>query len=237
MITYQIIGYSDQSHGGNYAGAVNDAIMKLKSELESYDNITFVEAYDKGNSMTRYIFSVEGYDNYYLTFESLATSNTAMSMRIYEKDNVYSGNLVWEYSVGATSQFGHYASILAYIISENNKIKAITYSPLNAVPSNFFVFSEKYIYYDKKVYDIINKIKYDINTQQLPAYTIPEQAIKKTAIITSGNGSTSPFIDVYNDILFFINSQFSNMTLACIEVNGIRYRQISNNYLFIKDNE
>lgn len=233
MKTYQITGYS----GGNYSGAVNDTIMKLKSELESYDNITFVEAYTKDEYLIRYIFSVEGYDDYYLTFESLARNNTAMSMRIYEKDNVYSGNPVWEYSAAATDQYGYYAFILAYIISENNKIKAITYSPLNAVPSNFFVFSEKYIYYDIKVYDIINKIKYNINIQQLPAYTIPEQALKKTVIITNGDESTSPFIDVYNDLLFIINSQFNNMTLACIVIDGIRYRQIARSYLFTKDTE
>ena len=238
MITYQIMGYSDASHGGSYGDAVNDAIMNLKSELESYENITFVEVYDKGEvNGARYIFSVEGYDDYYLTFESRFNVNTDMSMRIYEKDNVYSDNPIWEYTISASGQSGYYAFILAYIISENNKIKAITCSPLNAVPSDFFVFSEKYIYYNKKVYDIINKIKYDVNTQQLPAYTIPEQALRKTVIITSGNASTSPFIDVYNDILFVVNSQFSNMTLACIDINGIRYRQIASSCLFIKDTE
>ena len=72
---------------------------------------------------------------------------------------------------------------------------------------------------------------------QTPYFNSGEVALKRNLLLTVNTNVESVVTDLIEDTWQIANSQFSNMILARVAIDGVKYRQIHNEYIFIKDGD
>lgn len=240
-----------EAYGNSSANATNSLLDEpLMQLLESFDNVTFVEKFEYSSELYRWIYEIEDFDNFYLVIQKESGVNTTITIKVFLKDNIYTNNYLLTITSSSTSEtissYLYRATANIYIVSKNNKLLAFAFmNTTTSISNQFVVFCQQDKNYvisqsGSTIYtytDDANGTRHLLNTYLLPQYIINEKSLKRNALITETNSSTSPFVDILNNLYHFINSQFLAMSMACIEVDGVRYRQVFNNYLFIEDGD
>lgn len=230
IINVQGIGSS------SYTAIDNLCSSSLKTLLESYDNITFVERYE-ATSTIMYYYEIAGFENIYLMLEA---QSSALALKVQLKSAIHTSSVIFTIlSTGITSSSGGatLASTNIYIVSENNNLKAVTLpSTPTSMPNGMSVFSDDsyVIYSGSAYYDDAVATRYYINTQY-PAYAEMEKALKRNAIIST-SASSGSFIARLSDVYQLINSQFNANGIILIAIGNNKYRQIDH-YIFVANGE
>lgn len=235
--------------GSDYGIATLNMLNDFKTLFIAYDNISFIERYtvNAENGICRDIYAISGFDKYYITLQNETNYNTNVIFRIVTRGNEHTETCVYESMWPAYGTLGANDIPIAeskfYAISKDNVLKAFTllgrdYDVTDQMICFVTQDSANYILYHND-YALVNNIQsdiYRINTFN-PAFNINEKALKKRLIITEYNSYDSLFIDVIDTMYYFVNSQFFSMTLALIQVDNIRYRQVYESCIFIEDGD
>lgn len=238
--------------GSFWGPATNDMLNNFKTLLTAYSNITFVEKYlvDSNEGIWRYIYAVDGFDKYYLTFQNGASYNNDVVFSIFIRGNEHTDAYVYQSIWNGSGILGandtYVAEYKFYAIANNGVLKAftllgkehnITYQMICFVKQS----TNNYIIYQSG-YDILalvnntNHSIYIINYNNF-TFNTNEKALKKNAIITQSYEVNSLYIDQIDSMWHLINNQFSEMTFALIKVSNVKYRQVYGYCLFIEDGD
>lgn len=230
-----------------YQGTVSNCFAKIVAYLDAnYTNITYKGKITATANVDDYVLEFTGIDYIYFLFESTSGSNTNAYVKAYLKSNIdiqagtISGSALFSQQINMSNVPGAYASQCdVYIWADNNIMHAFTYCVPATFPTVTYVFDyvNKYIMYANNYILVDDSVgtKLNINLQGLYNFSESEKAIKRNVVITNGTAQNSNFIGILNGAWFYINSQFVTNTFALIEIDGVQYRQIYQNYIFIKN--
>lgn len=220
----------------------------LKAHLTSFDNVTFVERYPLTNTdQYRWIYAIDGFDAFYLAIQNERNYNLNFQVRVYLRDYVYTDTHLFNISLTAKSIDNYTAGLDIYSISENNVLKALATVGSAALNTQFVTFlsqdNDKYVLYANSTSSLNafsnnnDGVRSYVNMNESPKVSTAEVALKKHAILTDNTQSNSAFVDILKDMYEIINNQFSTMTNALVAIDGVKYRQIYPNYMFVKDGD
>lgn len=221
-----------------YQLAMRDVINKdIKPKLTSLSNVSFVESYviDSETGQTRYIFEIDGIDDYYLAFENFAEFSLYMALLLKSDSHVDLTNAVNYNSIYVDTDYmsAQYVILKMYYIVENNKLRAIGMSNPASTPESFMVFDGDYVCYSDHVYGP-NSVTGVLDIYSTPIYSETEKAIFRNCMADDGSRL---FITMFENIFQIINNQFSAMGIACVSVEGVKYRQVCSGSVFVRDGE
>lgn len=222
-----------------YQLAIRNVINKdIKPKLTSFSNVSFVESYviDSETGQTRYIFEIDGIDDYYLAFENFAEYSLYMALLLKSDSHVDLSYAVNQNSIYVNTDYmsALYVSLKIYYIVENNKLRAIGMSNPASTPELFMVFDGDYVCYSNYVYGPNSVAGILSNGYGTPSYSEIEKAIFRNCMADNGSGL---FITIFENIFQIINNQFSAMGIACVSVEGVKYRQVCGGSVFVRDGE
>lgn len=239
MKTTNITGIATNASGSAVA-AMETAIRPI---LTAYDNITFVERYTVASGRYRDIYAIDEIENLYFTLENESTTNGYITVRVFLKDNVYTNTYIETYTVNCVTDIvvDYFAfNNFLYTFSKNNKLYALMLAPKNALAPAFVAFESGYIYIKETACkDDIAGSKQSLN-RYIPnvTYAEAEKALfSKQIITTSNNSSSTPFQSISNVIFKILNQQFNTMNFSLIDIDGVKYRQVYQYYLFIENGD
>lgn len=222
-----------------YMLAMRNVINKdIKTKLTSFSNVSFVESYviNSETGQTRYIFEIDGIDDYYLAFENYSDCYLYMALLLKSDSHVDLDSAVKYNSIYADSDLypaAQYVSLKFYYIVENNKLRAIGMSDLTSTPELFMVFDGDYVCYSNYVYGPNSIAGILSNGNGTPSYSEIEKAIFRNCMADR----SGLFMTIFENIFQIINNQFSAMGIACVSVEGVKYRQVCDGSVFVRDGE
>ena len=228
--------------GMSWAEVGNDTIDRfVKPYLLQFDNITYEGSYDITDGITRYCFAIEGYENLLLFLQPQNSSSSPITYGICtvaSKSNNESLSVRSAGSTAVTSEF-KITMMKIYTISKSNRLTTLgftTNTDYRKNPSYSFVRqgNSRYIYTPNDVLYLDSSPNATRRTYTTAvSNNLNEIALKRQAIVT--NGST--LMDQLEDLYQFYNNNFTQCNYTLIDINGLTYRQIGPNGIFIEDNE
>lgn len=216
---------------------------KIKPFLETFDNIT----YDKkvtSNDVDFYYFNISNFPHIRLGIVSDGNNN---ELRLFLQDKSESdGSTNIFYYFGAIFNVnypGNYLKIA--IISKQENIIALDAQTINYSFSSFIAldtghdgYSYLYYPYNNSFYVIKDKAsELILDTYNIDPYNFGGMVqSNKVMMYKTPVKSSAGVVDLFTDLYFMYNTQeFNTMRFAKIMVNGVKYIQIADGCLFIKD--
>ena len=212
----------------------------MRSFLTTFTNISYL--YEENGF---HVYGIDGFENYvlYVHFNTFGFST---------KGNVHQGSMIKGYTCGQFDSHwdgnnwivSYTGGLAKFITDDNNNLVSITISVAGYYPQTMTTIAHG----DKNHYLLCG---YDGGSSQLtsvytdtgasdigifttPRFYEPENLLFSNAIMISGSND---FYDCLPDIYLFANNAFSSsISFLCVEVDGVKYRQVSA-YLFVVDDE
>lgn len=236
--------------GTNYKSnaTINMLQGDLRQLLTSYSNVTYINSYTIGNKV-RDVYSIDGFDAYYIYFEATMESSSGyhiMGVCLQGSETANTGIVSLQTGTTTATQIENMYTIFCncYTFSKNNILYGLLFDSNGTTPNGYIAFniqdSGNYICFgDRALFETAGGAPYYINySYPQGTYSVEEKAIKVKPMITATQTSSSAaIIDMLDNIYKFINAAFNTMNFTLIEVNGIRYRQIYQHYLFVEDGD
>lgn len=231
--------------------ATLEALEAFNTYFTAFDNVELVEKFNISGNAYRYIYLVNGFENIYFCLENSTTASSNLvylSFRIAANIHATAnaGNSLYTTQFGAV--YGSGIGFDSYILAKNNNVYGITVTQYGIpIPLNIFVnqSGEKYIIRAmgstgeaiSAYADDATGSRYYINNMANYAYAESEKALLKNAIVTLANTQSSNYVLKVSELFFVISSQLQTFTLALIDIEGVKYRQVGAQYLFALDGD
>ena len=235
---------------GNSRG--NAAISMLQGDLRqllsAYSNVTYIASYDIATNKVRDVYAIEGFEAYYIYFEATSGTSAYHTMGVCLRGNEDTNTVIVSLLTGTntTTQVENIYTLQCncYTFSKNNILYGLLFDYNDTTPNGYIAFniqdSGNYICFgDRALFETAGGAPYYINyTYPQGTYSVAEKAIKVKPMITATQTSgSSAIIDMLDNVYKFINAAFNTMYFTLIEVNGVRYRQVYQRYLFLEDGD
>lgn len=240
------------SHGGSSIGdAVISCAEIFTTYIQSFSNVTFYEKFTKGDGVYRYIYKISGFENLFLCLENDSRSNYSVGLSVRTEAHIHDTGGISSNAVMCMTISAAYASVAGfdvYFIAKNgvlkvigiNQVGSVTYPPILIIyqpEANYFSYRSgptTYIYKDDS-----SATRFFMNNfNGLFALTDSEKATMCNAAIVSDTATYPKFLSLIDDFCYICNEQFKEFTsFVCVSINGVKYRQVAQRYVFIEDGD